>query len=242
MDFAKNQQNRWYENKEKIFVAIDCIIFGFDNGILKLLVFKREIEPLRGSWSLIGSFVRSDENSDQATNRILKDITGLEQIFTEELKTYSDVHRDPGARCICIAQYALIRIDQDNKDLVEKHGAFWFPLNELPNLILDHNTMVSDALERLRNKAKFFPLGFELLPDNFTLPQIQLLYEEIFQKKFDARNFRKKILSLDLLKNTKKKDKSSSKKGAFLYQFDPEKYEQLKSNGFDAPILKNSTQ
>ncbi|SEL96219.1 ADP-ribose pyrophosphatase YjhB, NUDIX family [Aquimarina amphilecti] len=240
MDFAKNQQNRWYQNKEKMFVAIDCIIFGFDNGVLKLLVFKREIEPLKGSWSLIGSFVRFDENSGEAANRILKDITGLEQIFTEELKTYSNINRDPGARCISIAQYALIPIDKHNKDLVEKHGAFWFPLNELPNLALDHDTMVADALERLRNKAKFFPLGFELLPKSFTLPQIQLLYEEIFQKKLDARNFRKKILSLELLTNTKKKDKTSSKKGAFLYQFDPEKYKKFKSIGFDFPILKNN--
>ncbi|WP_299184166.1 NUDIX domain-containing protein [uncultured Aquimarina sp.] len=238
MNFAKNQQNQWYENKEKTFVAIDCIIFGFDKDTLKLLVFKREIEPLKGSWSLIGSFVRSYENSNEAANRILKDITGLEKIFTEELRTYSDVYRDPGARCISIAQYTLIRIDEHNKELVDKHGAFWFPINKLPNLILDHDIMVKDALHRLRHKAKFFPIGFELLPQNFTLPQIQLLYEEIFQKKLDSRNFRKKILSLDLLKNTQKKDKSSSKKGAFLYQFDPEKYDQLKLNGFDFPILK----
>ena len=223
MEFAKNQQNSWYENKEQILVAVDCIIFGFDNETLKLLVFKREIQPLKGSWSLIGSFIRQNENANQAGLRILKDITGLENIFMEELKTYSAVDRDPGARCISIGQYALIRIDENNKELVNKHGAFWFSLDELPELVLDHNQMVKDALDRLREKARFSPIGFELLPKYFTLPQIQTLYEQIFQKRLDSRNFRKKLLSLNFLKKTEIKDKSSSKKGAFLYEFDYEK-------------------
>ncbi|WP_073317630.1 NUDIX hydrolase [Aquimarina spongiae] len=224
MKFAKDQQNRWYENKEKILVAVDCIIFGFDNQTLKLLVFKREIEPLKGLWSLIGSFVRPNENANQAVLRILKDLTGLENIFMEELRAYTDVNRDPGARCISIAQYALIRIDKENEELVNKHGAYWFSIDTLPKLVLDHDTMVQDALEKLRDKAQRTPIGFELLPKYFTIPQIQTLYEQIFQKEIDTRNFRKKLLSLNFLKKTDMKDKSSSKKGAYLYEFDYDKH------------------
>ncbi len=240
MEFAKNQQNSWYEHKEKMYVAVDCIIFGFDNETLKLLVFKREIDPLKGDWSLIGSFVRPEESANQAALRTLKDVTGLENIFLDELKTYTEVNRDPGARCVCVAQYALIRIDDHDKELVNKHGAYWFSLDDLPKLVLDHDQMVKDALEKLRYKARFFPIGFELLPEHFTIPQMQTLYEQIFQKKIDTRNFRKKVLSLDFLKNTEIKDKSSSKKGAYLYKFDKKKYDSLKQTGFNLPIIKET--
>ncbi|MFV0565299.1 MAG: NUDIX hydrolase [Flavobacteriaceae bacterium] len=216
----------YYDNAAKIYVATDCIIFGFDNGILKLLLFKRRVEPLKGKLSLIGSFVKPNENATEAAKRVLKEITGLDNIFMEELKTYSEVDRDSGARCISIAQYALIRIEEYNKELVEKHGAFWCQVNQLPQLVLDHNTMVNDALERLTEKSKFYPIGIELLPENFTIPQLQDLYEVIHQKKMDSRNFRKKLLSLKLLIPLNKKDKTASKKGAFLYKFDYKKYKR----------------
>ncbi len=232
------EKNKWYSGREKLFVAVDCVIFGFDKGVLKLLVFKREVEPLKGGWSLIGSFIRPEEDADGAAKRVLKEITGLDHIYMEELKTYSHVDRDPGARCISISQYALIKIEEYNKELVKQNGAFWFAVDNLPDLVLDHNKMVIDALEYLQHKVQFFPIGFELLSNSFTLPQLQSLYEEIFQKKLDSRNFRKKILSLDLLEKTAAKDKSSSKKGAYLYKFDLKKYNRLQENGFNFLMLK----
>ncbi len=227
---------RTYSKQDKILVATDCIVFGLDQGILKLLVFKRRIDPLAGQWSLIGSFVDADESVPDAARRVLYQFTGLENIFLEELRTYSNIERDPGARCISIAQYALIRIEDYNKELVEKHGAKWFGIDELPNLLLDHNQMVFDALNRLRLKARRKPIGFELLPEKFTIPQLQLLYEAIHLRKLDDRNFRKKLLSFGLLIKLDEKDRTTSKKGAFLYKFDFEKYKVLEESGFDFVI------
>ena len=177
MNKKKLAEKDWYASEKKLYVATDCIIFGFDDGILKLLVFERRVEPFKGTLSLIGSFVKPDESAGNAARRVLKEITGLDNIFMEELKTYSDVERDPGARCVSIAQYALIRIEESDKALVEKHGAIWYELNKLPKLVLDHDLMVEDALNRLREKAKFYPIGFELLPQKFAIPQLQKLYE-----------------------------------------------------------------
>lgn len=228
----------WYTPEEKLYVATDCIIFGFDEGILKLLVFERRIEPFKGVWSLIGSFVKPNEDVNNAARRVLKEITGLDNIFMEELKTYSEVERDPGARCISIAQYALIRIEDSDKALVAKHGASWYDVEKLPKLVLDHEIMVEDALNKLREKTKFYPIGFELLPKKFTIPQLQKLYESIYQKTLDTRNFRKKLLSLKLLIPLNQKDKSGSKKGAFLYKFNYRKYKKLEEKGFNFSLFK----
>ena len=228
----------YYAPEEKLYVATDNIIFGFDEGVLKLLLFKRRVEPLKGTMSLIGSFVHPDESAPDAAKRVLKEITGLEDIFMEELKSYSAVERDPGARCISIAFYALIRIEESNKSLVEKHGAIWKEVNALPELVLDHNLMVKDALERLRTKARFYPIGVELLSKKFTIPQLQKLYEAIYQTELDARNFRKKLLSLKLLIPLNEKDMSGSKKGAFLYQFNYKKYKKLELKGFNFSLFK----
>ena len=228
----------WYTPEKKLYVATDCIIFGFDDGILKLLVFNRRIEPFKGAISLIGSFVKPNETANDAARRVLKEITGLDKIFMEELKTYSEVERDPGARCISIANYALIRIEESDKALVEKHGAIWHEVDKLPPLVLDHNAMVNDAFIRLQEKARFYPIGFELLPKKFTIPHIQKLYETIFQRDLDSRNFRKKLLSLKLLIPLNEKDKSGSKKGAFLYQFNYKKYKKLGEKGFNFSLFK----
>jgi ADP-ribose pyrophosphatase YjhB (NUDIX family) len=217
-------------------VATDCIVFGFDAGKLKLLIFKRQLEPFRGSFSLIGSFVGLEEDVDTAARRVLKNITGLENIYLEQLKTFGKADRDPGGRCISIAHYALIRIDDNNKKLVAKYGAFWYDLDVLPPLVLDHSEMVDVALKTLRQKAKHQPLGFELLPRKFTLPQLQILYEAIYQRPLDPRNFRKKVLSLKVLTKLNEKDKSSSKRGAYLYKFNQKKYEKLLKSGFDFQI------
>ena len=227
------ENNSPYIAQPKILVATDCIVFGFDEGILKLLVFRRRIDPLKGEWSLIGSFVNEEESVPDAARRVLLQFTGLENIFLEELRVYSDADRDSGARCISIAQYALIRINDYDREQVELHGAKWFALEEIPQLVLDHNTMIADALDRLRQKTTHKPIGFELLPEKFTIPQLQSLYEAIHQTKLDDRNFRKKLLSFDLLIKLDEKDKSTSKKGAFLYRFDYDKYKKLEESGFN---------
>lgn len=233
MDEMKALENRrTYTEQPKILVATDCIVFGFDEGILKLLVFRRRIDPFKGEWSLIGSFVNAEESVSDAARRVLLQFTGLENIFLEELKVYSNVERDPGARCISIAQYALIRISDYDREQVELHGAKWFALDDIPDLVLDHNTMIIDALERLRQKTTHKPIGFELLPEKFTIPKLQSLYEAIHRTRLDDRNFRKKLLSFNLLIKLNEKDKSTSKKGAFLYKFDFEKYKKWEKSGF----------
>ena len=226
----------YYSKNDKMYVATDCIIFGFDEGKLKLLIFKRRVEPLKDSWSLIGSFVNLDEDVGHAAKRVLKEITGLGNVFMEELKCYGKAERDPGYRSISIAQYALIRLEAYDKELVEKHGALWYEIEALPNLVLDHNQMVNDALERIKREARYKPIGFELLPEKFTIPQLQQLYEAIYQKKLDARNFRKKVLSLNVLVKLDEKDKSTSRRGAFLYKFDDKNYQKLLKSGYNFEI------
>lgn len=226
----------YYYQNDKMYVATDCIIFGFEKGKLKLLIFKRRIEPRSGEWSLVGSFVKLNEDVSHAAQRVLTEITGLENVFMEQLHTYGTADRDPGYRCISIAQYALMRIDDSDKHLVEKHGAHWYDIDQKPPLVLDHEQMVADAMESLKRKARYQPIGFELLPEKFTIPQLQQLYEAIYQKELDARNFRKKVLSHNLLIKLDEKDKSSSRRGAFLYRFDYKTYKKLIKAGYNFEI------
>lgn len=225
-----------YRQKDKMYVATDCIIFGFDSGSLKLLLFRRRVAPLEGEWSLIGSFVKLDEDVSKAAERVLEETTGLKDVYMEELKVYGATDRDPGFRCISVAQYALIRLNDYDGELVKEYGAEWFDVNELPDLILDHAQMVRDALDKLKQKARLQPLGFELLPDKFTIPQLQSVYEAIFQKELDSRNFRKKVLSHNVIVKLDEKDKTTSKRGAYLYKFDRVRYKKLIEKGNDFEI------
>jgi len=228
----------YYQQTQKLLVAVDCIIFGFDGEQLKLLVFKRKLEPFLDYYSLIGSFVHPNESTMEAARRVLYDFTGLEAIYLKELKVYSAIDRDPGARCISIAKYALIRVNDYHKALSATYDTEWVSLDKLPQLVMDHNTMVTDAFQRLKRKAQLYPIGFELLPKKFTVPMLQRLYEELFERSFDTRNFRKKLLSLNLVKQLPEKDKSTSKKGSFLYQFDYKKYKRLSQKGFQFSLFK----
>ncbi|MBV7533270.1 NUDIX domain-containing protein [Chitinophaga sp. sic0106] len=221
----------FYAKAPRHLVAVDCIIFGFDEGKLKLLVIKRKVAPMAGEWSLVGGFVQPEESTDDAAARVLKLTTGLDDIYMDQLHCYGDVNRDSGARVISVTYYALIRIKDHDKPLAQEHGAHWLELENMPELIFDHKKMIEDALVKLRDNAQFHPIGFELLPQKFTLSQLRSLYEEIYGRTLDKRNFRKKILSLDVMEKLEEKDKTSSKKGAHLYRFDPEKYEQLKKKG-----------
>jgi 8-oxo-dGTP diphosphatase len=220
-----------YKNHQRILVAVDCIIFGFDGSHLKALLIKRGFEPEKGRWSLMGGFVGKDENADEAAIRVLHDLTGMREIYMEQLHTFSDLDRDSAGRVVSIAYFALINIADYEEQLQQEHEAKWFPLNKIPSLIFDHKKMVMKAKEMLRQKVANHPIGFELLPSKFTLPQLQSLYEAIYETPFDKRNFTKKMLSLGILNKLNEKDKESSRKGAFYYVFDTVKYNKLHSNG-----------
>lgn len=224
---------KYYESEQSFKVAVDCIIFGFDEEGLKLLLRKRNFEPYLGEWSLMGGFLRAEENLDKAAERVLKECTGLEKVYMEQLMTFSDVDRDPGARVLSAAYFALMDIRNYDQQVIHAYDAVWILLDEVPPLIFDHNLMVKKALGRLRRRASNCPVGFNLLPKEFTLPSLQMLYEAIFGCVMDKRNFRKKIQSMNILINTGKKDYSTSRKGAYLYSFDEEKYQEMIENGYN---------
>ncbi|MBE3086166.1 MAG: NUDIX hydrolase [Bacteroidetes bacterium] len=223
-----------YSKNTRHLVAVDCIIFGYDilEKEIKLLLIKRSFDPAKGRWSLEGGFVEENESLDEAAFRILRKLTGLEIIYLKQSYSYGEVNRDPGARVISIAYFALITIRDINKELTEQNGAHWRSIARLPDLIFDHLPMVKRALTDLQNQIKIKPVGFELLPEKFTLVQLQDLYEAIYQRKVDKRNFRKKILSMGILEKLDEKEKETSKKGAYYYMFNKDRYERLKQNGF----------
>ncbi len=204
-----------YKGHQKYFLAVDCVIFGYEKEELKLLLYPRGFEPVKGKWSLMGGFVRENESCEEAAQRILHETTGLEKIFLDQVGTFSAPHREPDVRVVSVAFYSLIH--QYDSELLKAHGAHWWPLNDLPELIFDHREMFRKALVRLQQKAGYSLTGSELLPERFTLLQLRRVYEAIFQREFDAGNFRKKILSLDLLSRTGEKNMADSRKGAYYY-------------------------
>lgn len=218
-----NKMSR-YPGETRILVAVDCIIFGFDGNDIKLLLVQRSLKPERGKWSLMGGFLQATESLEQAANRILKKLTGLEGVYMEQLQAFGDPSRDPVERTISVAYFALIDIHQYEKQLSHEYNAEWFLLEETPDLIFDHKKMMEDAKRQLRYKAALHPILFELLPAKFTIPQLQILYEGIYDTTFDNRNFSRKVLSTELLIKQKEKDKANSKKGAFYYKLDKRKY------------------
>jgi len=222
-----------YSKVPRHLVAVDCIIFGYDilEKAIKLLLIKRSFEPAKGKWSLSGGFVDKKESLDNAAKRILFNLTGLKNVFLSQSCTYGDVKRDPGARVISTAYFALIKIQDIDNKIKKLNGAEWKPVSKLPALIFDHQKMVSDALNELRNQIKVKPVGFELLPEKFTLVQLQDLYEAICQRQIDRRNFRRKILSMNLLQRLDEKEKETSRRGAYYYEFIPERYKSFSKNG-----------
>ncbi len=213
-----------YPGQAHILTAIDCIIFGFDGNNIKLLLIQRALKPEKGKWSLMGGFIEQTETLEQAADRVLKQLTGLQGVYLEQLKAFSDPQRDPAERTISVAYFALIDIHNYEKQLSDDYHAEWFLLKDKPTLIFDHQQMVEDALQKLRYKAALHPILFELLPPKFTIPQLQSLYEGVYDSTFDNRNFSRKVLSTGLLIKQKEKDKVNSKKGAFYYKLDKKKY------------------
>jgi 8-oxo-dGTP diphosphatase len=226
----------FYSENTRFLAAVDCIIFGFDYRQLKLLLIKRNFQPQKGKWSLVGGFLDAAESLDQSALRILNNLTGLNDIYLEQLYTYGETKRDPGERVLSTAYYALINAEDYHLPINRESTAKWFPIEKTPSLIFDHNIMVDKAMRRLKRKSLSRPIGFELLPEKFTIPQLQKLYEAIHQRDLDKRNFRKKILSMGLLKKLDEKQKSGSRKGAYYYRFDKEKYDDLVSRGFHFEI------
>ncbi len=213
-----------YANQPHYLIAVDCIVFGFDGENLKLLLVKRGLEPEINKWSLIGGFVLPDETPEKAADRVLKKNTGLQGVYLEQFKIYGEPRRDPIERVLSVAYFALIDINKYQKQLNTNYHAEWFDINQAPKLIFDHDTMVADARKKLRYKAALHPLLFELLPKKFTLPQLQNLFEQVNNVNIDAGNFNRKIKSLGLVIRLDEKDKSSSKKGAYYYKLDKDRY------------------
>ena len=212
-------------------VTTDCVIFGFDGTKLNVLLIERGIEPYKGRWAFPGGFVNMDESCEDGALRELKEETGLTGAYIEQFHTFSDPNRDPRERVITVAYYALVRI-QEVKGGDDAANAEWFALDEVPSLAFDHDMILRMALKELRRQIHFEPIGFELLPEKFTMTQLQHLYEAILSVKFDRRNFCNKMLKLGILTQLDETLPMPNKKEAFLYKFNPESYNEMKEKGF----------
>ena len=218
--------NTFYGEHSKVWLSVDCIIFGFDEGKLKILIGKRKMDPGRGEWSLYGGFVRSDESVDDAASRTLFELTGLRNLFMRQVGAFGNVDRDPGERVVSIAYYALINVRDYDDVLRRAHGLAWMDVNEIPQLYSDHNEMVLKARKMMQQKLATEPVGFRLLPSLFTLTQLQKLYEAVNGVELDKRNFRKHVKEMDFIEKTELIDKTSSKRGAYLYRFNKRVYNE----------------
>jgi ADP-ribose pyrophosphatase YjhB (NUDIX family) len=217
---------QFYSEHSKVWLSVDCIIFGFDDGKLKVLIGKRQMDPGRGEWSLYGGFVSSDESVDEAASRTLYELTGLKNVFMRQVGAFGKVDRDPGERVVSIAYYALINVKDYEDELLQEHGLQWVNYDDIPKLYSDHNEMVQKARKMMRQKLAHEPVGFRLLPNLFTLTQLQKLYEAVNGSELDKRNFRKRIKEMDYIEKTELIDKSSSKRGAYLYRFNKRVYNE----------------
>lgn len=215
-------------------LTVDCVVFGFDEGDLKLLLIQRDIQPFEGKWALPGGFVRVEESLEEAARRELQEETGVSKVYLEQLFTFGQPNRDPRERVVTVAYYALVKLSGHSvKAATDARNAAWFDVCDLPRLAFDHDDIIEAALQRLKGKVQYEPIGFELLPPKFTLTQLQHLYETILETPLDKRNFRKKILSMDLLLETDEIEQDVAHRAARLYRFDETKYKQLKKKGFN---------
>ena len=218
-------------------LTVDCVVFGFDEGDLKVLLIERGLEPFKGRWALPGGFVRVEETLDAAARRELQEEAGLTHVFLEQLYTFGTVDRDPRERVVSVAFYALVKLSEHSaKAATDAANARWFPVSEVPKLAFDHAAILETAIERLKGKVRYQPIGFELLPPKFTLSQLQHLYEAVLGTELDKRNFRKKVLGFDLLVALKETQMLGRHRPAQLFRFDADKYEKLKKRGFNFEI------
>ncbi len=218
-------------------LTVDCVVFGLDEDELQVLLIRRGLEPFVGSWALPGGFIHLDESLEDAARRELEEETGLRKLYLEQLCTFGDIGRDPRERVITVAYYALVKLSEHKvRAATDAADAAWFGISDLPSLAFDHASIVETALSRLRGKVRYQPIGFELLPRKFTLTQLQRMYEVILERKLDKRNFRKKILGMDLLVELDEVQKDVAHRAARLYKFDDRRYRKLVKQGFSFEI------
>jgi 8-oxo-dGTP diphosphatase len=218
-------------------LAVDCVVFGLDDEDLKLLLIQRELEPYAGQWALPGGFVHENEGIEDAARRELEEETGVGRVFLEQLYTFGRPGRDPRGHVVSVAHYALVRLgDHRVQAATDARRAAWFAVWDMPKLAFDHARIVEVALERLRGKLRYRPIGFELLPPKFTLTQLQRVYEKILERPLDKRNFRKKLLAMDLLIELDEVEEDVAHRAARLYRFDRKKYLELEREGFSFEI------
>ncbi len=216
----------YYSHHPRHYLSVDCIIFGLIDNCLSLLLIKRRFDPGEGCWSLMGGFVQEGESLDDAAQRVLADLTGLDSVYMEQVAAFGRVDRDPGERVVSVAYYALVGPGEYSQERLDEHNAYWVPVSQAPELLFDHREMVDLALARLRDKVCTKPVGFNLLPELFTLTQLQMLYEAILGEKIDKRNFRKRVAEIGCIQKTEFIDKNHSRRGAALYQFDEAVYKE----------------
>ena len=222
------------ETKYLNALSVDCIIFGFDEGELKVLLIKRKEEPSSGMWALPGGFVEPTESLDDAAKRVLQELTSIPDMYLEQVYTFGDVNRYPLGRVISVTYYALVKIsDYKIKATSKIEDVAWHPLSETDKLVFDHTRILNKALETLKDKVKFHPVGFELLPEKFTLTQLQNLYEVILGTQLDKRNFRKKLLGMDLIIKLDELQVGVAHRAARFFKFDPVRYKEWQAQGFN---------
>ena len=225
------EENKYCYKYPHPAVTTDCVIFGFNGERLQVLLIERGIEPYKGHWAFPGGFLKMDETAEEGAKRELKEETGLADAYIQQLYTFSNPDRDPRERVITIAYYALVKI-QEVKGGDDAASARWFPLDDIPPLAFDHDYILRMATQRLREQIHFQPIGFELLPEKFTIKELQSLYEAILGINFDRRNFAKKMLHLEILTELDETVWPTPKREARLYKFNADKYEELKRKGF----------
>lgn len=216
----------FYSEYSKVFLSVDCIIFGFDKGHLRVLIGKRQMDPGRGEWSLYGGFVGANESVDDAASRTLFELTGIRNLYMRQVGAFGNVDRDPGERVVSIAYYALINVEDYDDKLRMEHGVEWVNFTQLPPMYSDHREMIRKARRQMQLKIKTEPISFRLLPSLFTLTQLQRLYEAVNGEPVDKRNFRKRIKDMEFIEKTELIDKTGSKRGAYLYRFNKHAYNE----------------
>jgi 8-oxo-dGTP diphosphatase len=215
-------------------LTVDCVVFGFDDGELKVLLIQRGLPPFKGAWALPGGFVRIEETIDEAARRELMEETGLREVYLEQLYTFGALDRDPRERVVSVAYYALVKLaEHPPAGATDASDAQWFPVGSVPRLAFDHSDILAMALKRLRGKVRYEPIGFELLPPKFSLSQLQHLYEAVLQTSLDKRNFRKKILAMGLLIPLDETTATGAHRPAQLFRFEVKKYDALRQKGFN---------
>lgn len=218
-------------------VTVDCVIFALDGSDLRVMLIQRDVEPFKGAWALPGGFVRMEEDLESAARRELREETGIHDVFLEQLYTFGDPNRDPRGRVISIAYYALVNIAGHHiQATTDARRAAWFGMADCPTLAFDHQRILQMALDRLKGKVRYQPIGFELLPTLFTLSQLQRMYETILDRPLDKRNFRKKILSMGILRETDQFEEDVAHRAARLYRFDEKSYDRMIRKGFNFEI------